>query len=289
MRLTQSVVLLAMCGCFSPTMEGGPIVLGAYRDGGSVDGVRCQRFERLGATICAVIPQREVCAGVECAQGELCCLTTGRCVDRDAPCPVLPTTWPNFPGAVACSTSAQCGEGLVCMPDDLSCGGASHCQSPEWCSTCLGEAGVCAVCGCNGVTYATDQEACVAGVNIIGRGACGQGPCVFDSQCTAGSFCCPSSSACVPTAEAWRCGQGLNCLRNSECMTSGQGGGPGAPATVFCRHAGCEDSRGVCSFVAAKDCGGEEATVCGCDGVTYVNECWAHVAGTNVVSMGVCP
>lgn len=304
MKRAGALVLMVFVGCFQPPTEqqpppwpplvsdAGPTDAGALPDAGPPDAgppMRCQTFDRYAVTYCSEVPTKVICQGVECALGQECCLTTGACVEMSdaGACPVLPTTWPDQPPPQACSTNSQCGEGFFCMPDDLSCGGPSHCQRIEHCGFCEPAGGPqCQVCGCNGVTYPSDQHACIAGVTTIGRGACGEGPCATDAQCPSGSFCCLSAGSCTPRAEAWRCGQGLNC---SECVFTGHGGGPGGSEGVFCRHAGCGNARGICTLPSSMNCGGAVNTVCGCDGVSYVNECWATAAGTNVASMGACP
>lgn len=296
MKRAAVVLTVWIAGCFQAPMEQPPPLgsdAGATVDAGELDAgppVRCQTFERYAATYCSELPSTVVCGGVECATGQQCCLTTGRCVDASASCPVLPTTWPDQPTPQACSTNAQCNETSFCMPDDLSCGGASHCQPIELCGFCSAPGSPqCVVCGCDGVTYPSVQHACIAGVNTIGPGTCGEGPCATDAQCPSDSFCCPAAGSCTLNAESWRCGQGLNCVDDSECVVTGHGGGPGASTSAFCRHAGCGIARGTCTQPSPMNCGGAVNTVCGCDGVSYVNECWATAAGINVASAGACP
>lgn len=84
---------------------------------------------------------------------------------------------------------------------------------------------------------------------------------------------------------------GVMSTTDDECVAraAGQGGGPGTEN--FCRRESCASQAGSCSFSESlsSTCGGEVNTVCGCDGVTYVNSCWAAVARTNVASAGPCP
>jgi len=149
----------------------------------------------------------EVCggiAGVVCAEGEYCRFPAGTCdvADRQGICRPIPD---------ACPT--------VWDP----------------------------VCGCDGVTYANGCEA-----NLTGGGVAHEGEC---------------REACDPN-EAGTCGERRFCrLRHGMCEAA--------------------DAQGVCITVP-EVCPELFAPVCGCDGVTYANECEAILVGAQVRHLGEC-
>lgn len=308
-NMKRQVLVTAMfvCGCFQAPSEGDGGGISGRDDAGAVlfDGgvvadageiadageVRCHAYERYdGVRYCSEIPAQVVCGGVDCAEGQECCLTTQTCVGPTDPCPVLPTHSTNQPTPKPCAVNSQCASDELCMPEDETCGGPSHCWRVDACAFCSAPGTPnCEVCGCNGVTYPSVQHACLAGVTVIANGACGVTACAKDAQCPADSFCCLGAGRCMPSSESWRCGTGLNCTTDEECRPQGQGGGPGSSVPAFCRHDGCGTARGACTHVRPDECGGAVNQVCGCDGVSYVNSCWAHAAGTNVASTGACP
>lgn len=82
------------------------------------------------------------------------------------------------------------------------------------------------------------------------------------------SYCCAPPPA----------GATLPCTRNDECD------GP-----EYCAGAGCGTVGGCMRAVSTSDCGGVVDEVCGCDGHTYTNDCWALAGKTRVASRGRCP
>jgi len=68
-----------------------------------------------------------------------------------------------------------------------------------------------------------------------------------------------------------------NCSATSDC-TSG----------YFCRKLTCFTSVGDCYLVRGVKCISDYIPVCGCDGLTYRNSCFAYVANFNVDYQGEC-
>lgn len=303
------MVAMVLSSCFSPVgdADGGGHVLGTVRDGGArgaqdagTGEIRCREVLGWGQ-VCVEVASVASCGGKLCAPGEECCLATSNCVPVGTGCPSAVST--STPNAQPCAANSDCGVEEFCELDDQTrCGGTGHCQLVAHCGYCGGSPDRCQVCGCDGRTYASPQEACVAGINVALRSAaCGSEvfpgnpqhvACGRDEQCPNGWSCCPMLARCFDPAEPWRCplqpdAAVLNCTTDSECVISGAGGGPGSESNVFCARAGCAGP-GSCSSPPT-NCGGAVATVCGCDGMTYVNECWARAAKTNVAASGACP
>lgn len=302
--LFGSLAGLIISACLAPVSEGDAGTDGGSGGGGGDAGVRCLVPLGYDKTVCApTAPGR--CGGASCGDGQVCCVGTATCVNEASRATDCPAGTTSQPGATPCSSNADCTDDEFCMADRQQfCTGAGHCQPRANCGYCEGPAGVCAVCGCNGVTYDSPQAACVAGVRVATHGACGQpattgfGPphstCGADDQCPSGSQCCALTGLCFESNQPWRCqfqpdGAVYDCEADSECTgASGAGGGPG-PNTWCAGGEGCA-SPGTCRLhESSSNCGGEVLQVCGCNGTTYVNACWAAIDGVRVADVGACP
>lgn len=238
-----------------------------------------------------------VCAGVTCARGEACCFMTGHCfnpVSNPGDCVVPPT----MTGPGVCASNRDCADGEFCRADRGSgCVGPGHCVGRESCGFCSGPAEDCSVCGCDGISYPSVQLACQAGVRTVNAiGACGATrpppvdasvgpvriPCALSTQCPTGQQCCPNTGVCFDPACPECCrtpppGTDFPCTTNADC-------GPRA----WCRGGSCGEPGGCVVRRGTGECPGAVQQVCGCDGQTYINECWANGAGTRVASQGAC-
>jgi hypothetical protein len=320
------VALLALAGCTeSHEVDGGLEArdAGAGRDAGS--DAMAQDAGPVDAGVPMPPPDAIVCGGVVCAAGEACCLLTLECFDETDPAAcAVPAGEPEG----ACASGLDCADEEVCLashPDEADvrrCGGVGRCVPiPEPAACGPGNQ----VCGCDGRTYDNRCEAARAGVRVSSvADACGRGPqqvgaylcmsdddcparsscdlalmscvvdeplvaCGIDEQCWPGSRCCGSVGICIAEARSELCflpppGTELPCFTNDDCLRYLDLGD--RADDVVCLGSGC-GTPGGCAR-RPNDCGGVLAEVCGCDGLTYTNECWAGSGGTRVAHDGAC-
>lgn len=152
-------------------------------------------------------------------------------------------------GGVTCESGEYCHFEESAMCGATDVGG--ECRTlPEACAEILAP-----VCGCDGQTYGNDCYANAAGVSVASTGECaGSGAGVGEI--------CGGIAGII-------CQEGLTCDM-SEQMSCGA------------------DLSGLCADNSGMPCTFEVAPVCGCDGVTYSNDCERRRAGAAFAYDGEC-
>lgn len=214
------------------------------------------------------------------------------------------------------------GECLDTCRVDTECDQIDYCRKDN----CPDVDGVCAVkpqacpqvfdpvCGCDGQTYGNSCLAAMAGVNVAAPGPCvsscntnqdcaliGNSYCAHAvGDCNGGGECQPIPPAC-PLLYDPVCGcDGIT--YGNACLAAKAGVSiqhDGVCALVCVNNAQC--APGQYCMTADGDCGGQGICVaqpdicvqlfdpvCGCDGQTYGNACFAGVSGVNVDHQGEC-
>ncbi len=167
------------------------------------------------------------------------------------------------------SGESQAFEGAACSTYDTA-----YCHVDEVCDTgcgwdargrCTRRPDVCAysyepVCGCDNVTYVNNCERLRAGVGLQYHGECGSGE--------PGHHPRPRPDLTGYTGPRPPCG---GCGPEQVCNMAGCG----AEAVGFCQ-------------LRPTTCGSEYNPVCGCNGVTYTNDCHRLRRGVPLRDYGVC-
>jgi hypothetical protein len=269
-----------------------------------------------------------VCAGNVCDEGDECCTLTGECFDpADASACVVPAG-ETTPGACAsnadCAPDEMCDAGGDMPIGPFVCtGGLGICAPRRYDACNLPGPGNLGVCGCDGRTYPAHCFARLAGVRVVHNTPCGRWigsetrwlcdsagsecpegfhctpeecvpddpmiACGLDEQCPSGQRCCAMLGYCVESDCADCCrlppvGTSYPCRTDEDCGRFVLWGMP----PLWCGGMGCGPEGGGCMRLNRSECTGELAAVCGCDGRSYANACWAEREAVRIDHLGEC-
>ena len=174
------------------------------------------------------------------------------------------------------------------------------------------------VCGCDNITYNNECLAHLAGTSIASLGPCFDDPppmCEsdrdFDRICDSEDLICNLDSIPIncrrlqPDCPDGQVPELIDGCYTDACVTwdmcqpiilpdsCGTLGAPDCPRGTFCHlpieaMCGANEMPGVCLPIEQVACTDDYTPVCGCDGQTYSNECYAMLAGVSIGSFGEC-
>ncbi len=210
-----------------------------------------------------------------------------------------------------CQANAECDAADFCAKAVGNCDGFGQCVTrPLVCVP-----GWDPVCGCDGITYLTPCYAAQAGASVDNEGPCLPDSCQANKDCGGWGYCAKAIGDCEGTGQcqtppiicmpdwdpvcacdgvtydnpclAAHAGESIDYA--GECIPAGCQSSADCNESEYCaKEVGDCDGTGHCE-PRPGGCIPSGETVCGCDGETYEDVCYAALAGVSVAHDGPCP